>query len=315
MLSLVVTIVGIAVAGVVILRFAWPERYVALLRGMLRVASRLKTRSIEADGETWRYLIGGPEGGDVILFLHGFGVDKDVWTLYARRFVREYRVIVPDLPGFGESSRVAGADYGIEAQARRLSGFVDALDLDRFHLAGNSMGGALALRFSLTCPERILTLALYDNAGVTGARKSELELAAERGESPLTVATPDEFDRLLAFVSERPIFFPRAVKQVMCAEAIAARGFLEETFFALFEEFRTRPLNDRLEAVRAPTLIIWGRQDRLIDVSCAEVMAARIPDNRCVVFEDTGHVPMLERPAEAAAAHLEFLRQQRVGPP
>lgn len=310
--GVIVIFVAIAVVAALILRFGFPERYVALLLKMLRAACGFGVRAIEVDGETWRYLVGGNKSGDTILFLHGFGTDKDIWTLYVRRFTREYRVIAPDLPGFGESSRVEGADYGIAAQTRRLAAFVDALGLDRFHLAGNSMGGALALSFALAHPDRILTLALYDNAGVTGAKKSELELAVERGESPLTVSTPEEFDQLLDFVAERPIFFPRAVKEVMCREAIDRRPFLEAIFETLFEEFTARPLNDRLDEVRAPTLIVWGRQDRLIDVSCSDVMAERIPDNHCVVFENTGHAPMLERPAEVSAAHLDFLA--RVGP-
>jgi pimeloyl-ACP methyl ester carboxylesterase len=98
---------------------------------------------------------------------------------------------------------------------------------------------------------------------------------------------------------------------VYCEEAIARRRFLRKVFESLCEELQRRQWNDELDRLAAPTLIIWGRHDRLIDVSCTEIMRARIPNNHCVVFEDAGHIPMLECPAEAAAVHLEHLLRRR----
>ncbi len=290
-----------------LLYFVFPERLVGGLRRLIRRACRLRLRSIDVAGETWPFLEGGPAAGEVLLLLHGFGGDKDNWPLYAFKLTSRYRVIIPDLPGFGESRRDAAADYRIAAQTARLREFIRALGIERLHVGGNSMGGFLALKFALTYPETVRTVALLNNAGVAGTRKSELELAAERGESPLTVSNMREFDELLAFIVHRPILVPGPVKRVLGNDAIAHREFLDSIFWSLSEEIQSRPLNDELHRLSAPTLILWGRHDRVIDVSCAEVMAQTIPENRCIVFEDTGHVPMLECPAEASRIHLEFL--------
>ena len=247
--------------------------------------------------------------------LHGFGGDKDNWPLYARRLSREYRVIIPDLPGFGDNARDPDADYSMVGQAKWLLAFSDALGIDKFHIGGNSMGGFIALKFTLVNPHKILSLALLNNAGVLGETKSELQIATENGESLLTVSSAEEFDRLLAFIVYRPLHLPGFIKQPYCDDLIANEPFMEKIFWSMAEEFLNNPLNDELHNVTAPTLIIWGRHDRLIDVSCTDVMKANIPNSQCVVFEETGHVPMLERPAESAAVHLEHLNSYRYATP
>jgi len=294
-----------------VLYFVFPNRLVAVALSAVRRSCGFGSRSIEVSGDPWHYLEGGPASAETLVLLHGFGGDKDNWPLYARALNRDYRVIIPDLPGFGQSIRRPDADYRIRAQTARLQAFIRAMGIDRFHIAGNSMGGCLALDYALIYPRQVRTVALLNNAGVHGRTKSELELAVERGESPLTVATADEFEKLLTFVAHKPFRLPGIVKRVYCEDAITHRRFLDRVFESLFEELQLRPWTDELERLTAPTLIIWGRHDRLIDVSCTEVMQARIPNNHCVVFEDVGHVPMLECPTEAAAVHLEHLIKNR----
>ena len=300
---------------VVIFRYAYPRQFLRLLLLAMRRIMGFRTRSIEFEGTRWPYLEGGPESAEALLLLHGFSGDKDNWPMYARYLRKDYRVIIPDLPGFGDNARDPNADYRMDAQARWLLAFVDAMGIDRFHVGGNSMGGFIALKFTLAQGDRIRSLALLNSAGVLGDTKSELQIATENGESLLTVSSPEEFDRLLAFIVYRPLPLPGFIKQPYCEDLIAHRPFLEAIFWAMAEELQKQPLNDQLNAIAVPTLVIWGRQDRLIDVSCVDVLQARIPDNRCVVFEETGHVPMLERPAESAAVHLRFLNDFRTATP
>ncbi len=308
-MSALLLFIALLFAAVLVLRFAHPELFVRLGIGAVRRLCGFRTRRIDIEGKTWYYLEGGAASGPVLMLLHGFGGDKDNWPLYARRLRSRYRVVIPDLPGFGESERDLAADYRIAAQVDRLHAFVNGMGIERMHVGGNSMGGALALKYALTHPTRVLTLALLNNAGINGAKKSDLEIAAERGESPLTVASLGEFDDLMAFITYRPIPLPRVVKQVIGEEAIRRKPLLDRIFLSLFQEFRQEPLDDELSSLAPPTLIIWGRHDRLIDVSCARIMAERIPDNRCVILEQTGHVPMLERPDVTAALHRDFLEE------
>ncbi|MBT8089994.1 MAG: alpha/beta fold hydrolase [Gammaproteobacteria bacterium] len=299
------------IVAVVIFRFAFPRQFLRLVLLGARRIMGLRTRSVEFDGTRWPYLLGGPESGEVLVLLHGFSGDKDNWLMYARGLRKNYRVIVPDLPGFGDNARDPNADYHMDAQMRWLLAFVDAMGIDRFHLGGNSMGGYIALKFVLAYADRIQSLALLDSAGVLGKTKSELQIATENGESLLTVSSPEEFDRLLKFIVYRPLPLPGFIKQPYCEDLIAHRLFLEAIFWPMAEEMQERPLNDQLHAIVAPTLVIWGRHDRLIDVSCVDVLKAQIPNNHCVVLEETGHVPMLERPMESAAVHVQFLSNCR----
>ena len=130
---------GIAFAGIY---YFFPARLVALVIGMVRRWGRMSAKSVVVDGVTWPYLEGGPPDGAVVVLIHGFGGDKNNWPLYARYFTKRYRVIAPDLPGFGENVRNPEWHYGGAAQTERLHAFITELDLDDIHLAGNSMAAS-----------------------------------------------------------------------------------------------------------------------------------------------------------------------------
>lgn len=298
-----------AAAAYLLTRFVFPLPAVRLLLRLVRRACGLSAHSIEVDGRVWHYLEGGAPDGEVLLLLHGFGGDKDNWPIYARYFRKRYRIVIPDLPGFGDNWRDDDADYGIPAQTRRLHAFVNTLTLGRMHLVGNSMGGYLALVYTLEHPDDVRTLTLLNNAGVRGADKSELEVRAERGESPLVIASAAEFDDLLKFLVYRPLPVPAFVKTFFTRRALERREFLDRLFWGLFDEIRDAPLNDRLADIGAPTLIVWGRHDRLIDVSSVAAMTAKIPHSDSVIFDDVGHIPMLEKPAATARAQLAHMRR------
>lgn len=163
-----------AVAVVVALMAAFPEDAARIQFSIERHRSGLEVQSVVVDGETWHYLEGGPTDAPVLLLLHGFGGDKDNWTRFSRTLVPNYRIIAPDLPGFGDSARHADWDYSLAAQRVRLEGFVDALQLGPLHIAGNSMGGHLAAMYAYTRPEQVRSLLLLDNAGIDAPERSTL---------------------------------------------------------------------------------------------------------------------------------------------
>lgn len=295
---------GVAFAGIYTL---FPEHLVALVLGTVRKWGRMSAKSVVVDGITWPYLEGGPTDGEIVVLLHGFGGDKNNWPLYARYLTKKYRVIAPDLPGFGENVRDPDWHYGGTAQTERLHAFFTELGLDNVHLAGNSMGGFIGLVYALTYPDRLKSLTLIDAAGVTSTNKSELELAIDEGKNPLVATSMDEFDRLMDFVMHKRIPSPRFMMQAMLEIQIRHREFLDNVFWSITDEALHDPLTERLGEISMPTLIIWGRHDRVIDVSCAVVMAAGIPDNRVVILEDAGHIPMIESPRETAIHHIRLI--------
>ncbi|MCP3952871.1 MAG: alpha/beta hydrolase, partial [Desulfobacterales bacterium] len=108
------------------------------------------------------YLEGGQ--GDTLLLLHGFGANKDNWTRIGKHLTPHFRVIAPDLPGFGESGKNPDGDYSISAQARFVKDFVQALGIKSFHIGGSSMGGNIAGAYASSNPETLKSLLLICDA-------------------------------------------------------------------------------------------------------------------------------------------------------
>jgi len=294
--------------ALILLYFLFPGRLVALGRWLLRRRGGLALKSVTVDGRAWPYLEGGDPAKPLLLFVHGFAGDKDNWSMIAPYLTRDFHVIAPDLPGFGENERNPQLAYDIAAQTARLKGFADALGLQSPHLCGNSMGGWIALRYALDYPDALASLILLNNAGVKGANESDLEKqAANEDYNPLVLANLEDADRLLAMVTHKPPFIPARLKPALYADALKYRDQLDGVFWIIATEARDHPLNDRLGEVRVPTLILWGRHDRLIDVSCVPVLEAGIAGSRAHILEHVGHVPMVEDPKATAAIIRDFL--------
>ena len=245
-----------------------PAWLLGQLVAMTRRRGGLVRKVAMVNGVPCPYLDGGkpaPNGDkpeDVpLVMVHGFGGDKDNWAFYAPFLTGQYRLICPDLPGFGESQRAPDGDYSVEAQARWLAQFLDAVGVERCHLGGNSMGGYIALHFALDHPQRLASLTLVNNAGVMGARASELQqmVLAQPGVSPLVPRSVADVRRLMAFVAYRPRFIPAGFLKVMLKVFAAHADLLDAIFLRLLDAMLNSPLNHRLAEVKVPTQIIWGR--------------------------------------------------------
>lgn len=299
-----------------LLYFLFPGRLVAMGRALLRRRGGMVQKSVTVDGRMWPYLEGGDPAKPLLLLVHGFAGDKDNWSMIAPYLTRDYHVIAPDLPGFGENERNPELAYDIEAQTRRLKAFADALGLDCPHLGGNSMGGWIALRYALDYPDALASLILLNNAGVNGANESDLQKqAANEDYNPLVIANLADADRLVAMVVHKPPHIPARLKPVFYADALKYRDQLDHIFWVIATEGRDHPLNGRLGEVKAPTQIIWGRHDRLIDVSCVPVLEAGIAGSLSHIFDHVGHVPMIEDPKATAAVIKGFLGRQNPSSP
>lgn len=251
------------------------------------------------------YYEGGPADGETILMIHGFGANRDNWLRFARHFTARYHVIALDLPGFGESSK-PDASYDVATQTERVQAFIAALGIDKLHLIGNSMGGHIAALYAARYPQQVLSLALLDNAGVTAPNQSELFQRLERGESnPLVVRNAADFENLMNFVFVAPPPLPDALKQHFAEQAMANSAHYDKIFAQLRERYV--PLEPELPKITAPTLLLWGDRDRVLDVSSIEVMQPLLRKSSVVIMKDCGHAPMIERPEETAKHYQDFL--------
>jgi len=140
------------VAATTVAYFCFPGFLLDCAKQAIRWHAGLSRHTIQVDDHLWAYLEGGK--GETLLFVHGFGMEKDGWGLSQKPSARLTASSFQNLPGFGENSRLESADYDVPSQVKRLNRFVESLGLDRFHLAGSSMGGYIAGYYASEYPKR-----------------------------------------------------------------------------------------------------------------------------------------------------------------
>jgi len=246
----------------------------------------------------------GPRQSDAILMLHGFSADKDVWARFARHFTEGHQVIIPDLAGHGETGYQPDWKYSIPAQSERLVKLLDQLGVPRVHVIGNSMGGHLAAYFALHHPDRTLSAAMVDPAGLPQPHPSEMERMRAEGRNPFLFDTRAGFYRFYPMTMAQPPFMPGYVLDAIADQYIARKAALTQIFQ---ESHQPTDVSTRLSKLRAPALIVWGKQDRLIDVSAAAVWQAALPKAQLVLLDGIGHMPMVEAPGDTAKLYAEFI--------
>lgn len=253
------------------------------------------------------YQGGPPDAKEAIVMLHGYSADKEVWPRFARHLVDDYRVIIPDLAGHGEAGFDTAWDYRAPAQARRVVALLDQLGIEKVHIIGNSMGGLIAAHFALAYPQRTRSVGLIDPAGVTAPQPSDMDRMVAQGRNPFEVSSRAEFDDFYAMTMARPPWLPGFVLAAMAEDYQARQPQLAQIFWKGFHG--RDPLDVRLAEIRAPVLLLWGSEDRLIDVSAAEVWAAGLQHEQLVIEDGVGHMPMVEQPARTAEQYRQFLTQ------
>lgn len=296
---------GFIVILLLLLYFIAPAPLFEQARNAERRSAGLHRNAVDVDDHRIVCLEGGK--GDPVILLHGFGADKDNWTRFAGGLTRDFRVVIPDLPGFGESAKLPSARYDIESQVNRLNRFVEVMKIDRFHLAGSSMGGMIAAVYAAKYPGKTMTLSLLAPAGVTSPNKSEAMKMLERGINPFTIRNSGDFDRLLKLLFVKPLEMPDQFKGVLVKQAMESRAFNEKVWNELLDSKMS--LDPYLPQIQAPVLLIWGSRDMIVDVSSVQVFESALKKRQTVIMDETGHLPMLEKPKETAAVFTDFVRK------
>ncbi|WP_345196604.1 alpha/beta fold hydrolase [Kistimonas scapharcae] len=282
-----------------------------------RQRAGLAPAEVVMDDLTVAYLAGGNPDGETILMVHGFGANKDNWVRLAGKLENQYRIIALDLPGHGDSSAPLELDYRMPAQAQRIADFIQTLELGQVHYMGNSMGGWIGMELARIQPDVLNSLVLLDNGGVEPPNASEFQHLLEQGENPLIVNQPGDMEKLLSFVmTDRP-FIPWPITSVLEEQALAREPVNEKIFDDLLrsrdERLEGIPQSEWLAAITTPSLIIWGEDDRVLDVSSVSEMQKYMPTTEAVIFEEIGHLPMIEDPSAVAEAFLAFVEKQPSG--
>jgi len=281
----------------------FPEKFYNISMQMQRNSAGLMQKEITSGDDKIFYLESGA-GLETIVLIHGFGADKDNWPQMVK-FMPGYHFIIPDLPGFGESTKSNSARYDVSSQVERLDKFLAKLGCNKFYIGGNSMGGNISGIYAAKYPQKIKGLILLNNSGINAPVKSVVFKKIETGSNPLLINSRDDFKQLLHYLFVKEPFIPFQIKGVLADRAVENKKFNEK----VFKDFISSPamLEDHFKALTMPVLIIWGDKDQILDVSSVSVLERGIKNHTTRILKDCGHVPMMERPGETAGYIKSFI--------
>jgi pimeloyl-ACP methyl ester carboxylesterase len=259
-----------------------------------------------AAGIRTNYLEAG--SGPPVVLVHGSGPGVSAyanWRLTMPALAAQHRVLAPDMVGFGFTERPGDVTYDMATWTRQLLGFLDALGIDRAHLVGNSFGGALALRFATEHPDRVDRLVLMGSVGVPFDITEGLD--AVWGYQPSVQAMRALLD---IFAWSRDLVTDDLAQ---LRYAASVEPGVQEAFAAMFPAPRQRwvdamvTADDRLVTLTHPTLVVHGRDDRVIPLANALHLLEVIPRAELHVFGQCGHWTQIEHAASFGALLTEFL--------
>jgi pimeloyl-ACP methyl ester carboxylesterase len=275
----------------------------------------VKTETLH--GRTVSYAEAG--AGPVLLLIHGMGGSSENWQAVIEPLAREHTVIVPDLPGHGQSAP-GGGDYSVGGLAAGLRDLLLLLGHERATLVGHSLGGGVAMQFAYQFPEIVERLVLVSSGGLGPEVSLLLRAAALPGAGAFIAATAPVVQRLGAGLrgAERHGRRPSTdITEVVHGYGLLAARERRAAFLATVRSVigiggQRVSAVDRLYLARAvPVLIVWGARDRLVPAHHGEQAHRDIPGSRLEIFENAGHLPQLEEPARFVAALERFLADSK----
>src|SRR5262249_9286820 len=259
---------------------------------------------------------------ETVILIHGLGSNKTSFYETVSALTPEYTVHAIDLPGCGSSSKPLRAPYDAAWFARAVLRFMDAMEIDRAHLVGNSLGGRVAIEVGLERPERVQSLSLLCPSMAWRRRRHLVpivrllrpELAAiphtfgdalvrqqfwgmfprhERIHPTVADVGVEEFLRTYSSVNAR-IAFHASARHIYLEEPNGPEGFYT-----------------RLGELQPPAMFVWGDEDPLVPLAFSRYVAEALPGARQVVIEQCGHVPQVEHPVDANALVHDFIGHAR----
>jgi abhydrolase domain-containing protein 6 len=267
-------------------------------------------------GKSTPYLELGTEREGTLVFLHGFSDRPEHFLATAALLCDRYRILVPAVPCFGDGFRDPSADHSFEQFAEWMTEVVANIAPARFHLMGNSLGGAAALGVASRIPDRVETLTLVDTAGVKPIGVSCVFDNYGEGKNPFEVRDRADFDAFARTLSPRPNPAMAMFSNALFAEARANADWYSRLGRELGQSVKQfhahgRDSFVRLESIHVPTLVVWGREDALFPLAVGEHLIRTMPNARLETYGGVGHCPHLEAPKLLARSFSAFARAPR----
>lgn len=276
-----------------------------------RNAAGLRSKSIKIDDVNWSYSEGGSSDKPAVLLIHGLAGSRDNWNGVAHFLTPFYHVIIPDLPNTGDTQVADDFDLSIPNVTERLRRFVEALDVeDKLNIAGHSLGGSIATVYASQYPFDTQSLFLLNSAGIykqahTAYTKDPYFL------KNLVVSKPGDLEEVLVQVMQNPpqlpLYFKKAQEKMLIAQSSQTRKMIDQ-LITLNHIYTPESFARLTRTIEAPTLILWGKQDKIINVEAANELQSLLKRAEPpIILNNVGHVPILEAEQQVALHYLPFL--------
>lgn len=279
-------------------------------------AAGLSLRQTQVAGHRWVYAVREADKADAptVVMIHGFTGSKENWYPLAERLRGRYRLVIPDLPGWGDSERIKGQDYGFVAQSERVAAFIDQVAKrqgSQVVLLGHSMGGGIVALTAADHPQSVARVGLFDAAGVR-FKDNAFGIEVLAGKNPFGVEDDASLKRYLDTV----FYIDAAKPSIPWPASRAVIGWrkqqapFEQSVLDRIGRSDERFLPGQAAArIRQPALLLWCRQDAVIDASAMDLYAAQMPQASKVLLDGCGHMSIVEKPDEIAAAVETLINQ------
>ncbi len=260
--------------------------------------------TVEVGGKNIQYLKMGEGEGTPLLLIHGFGGDINIWVFNQEALAGgspERTVYALDLPGHGGSSKDVG-EGDLASLVDVVAGFMDAMEIEKAHVFGHSMGGAVAGSLAIKHPERVQSLALIASAGLGE------EINGDYIEGFIAANRRKEMKNALTLLfADQDLVNRQLVNDVIKFKRLdGVDEALRKTADKLFPGGKQADVPD-ISNVEVPMLVVWGREDKVVPVSHSE----NVPENaRVEILDDTGHMPQMEAAGQTNRLIGEFLDSQ-----
>lgn len=281
-----------------------------------RVLAGLDVAEVNVASHLWVYAYSDDVAADAlakaptVVMIHGFTGSKENWYPLAERLHGKYRLLIPDLPGWGESERKLGADYGFGAQAERVAAFIQVESPGKpVVLIGHSMGGGIAALVAARYPRLVAKLGLLDAAGVR-FDENQFGLDVLAGKNPFAVTDDASLQRYIDIVFYRQQakpWIPWPASSGFIAMRKRDAAFEQSVLDKIGRGPEQFAPGDEAANIHQPALLLWGRQDAVIDSSAMDMFAAKVPQAREVLVDDAGHMSLMEQPAAVADAVVQLI--------
>ena len=270
------------------------------------------SKFIEVDGMQVHYRDEGT--GTPIVLIHGTASSLHTWNDWTKELAKNYRVIRMDLPAFGLTGANTSGDYSIQFYTQFLHAFLTKINVDKFYLAGNSLGGNIAWNYTAAYPEKVEKLVLVDASGLPTNKPQPWIF--KMAKTPIV-------NSLFLYLTPKMVIKDN-MKQVyeddskitdelitryheMALREGNRKAFIDRAKIDFNLEEKTKL--EKLKSIKTQTLLIWGKEDNWIPLDNGQRMHKALPNSKLVVIENSGHVPMEEIPEETANLVHQFLQK------